>query len=125
MSRAFSEHERALLLRLVSGARDEEALRAQVEVSEYGEAWFEGSQSFTIVPGRSVTSPNRGRGRGPTPGPQALVLKDGAKPVSEENFVGAVLLWLDGDRITALEYWWVTDEMPDRLPRLEQLIDGS
>lgn len=124
MPRAFSEHERALLLRLVSGARGAAELRAQVEVSEYGEAWFEGSQSFTIVPGRSVTSPSRDRGRGPTPGPQALVLRDGSKPMSEENFVGAVFLWLDDGRITDLEYSWVTDEMPDRLPELDQLIFG-
>lgn len=100
-------------------------MRAQIQGSGYSEAWFAGSQSFTIVP---IDSESRGESELPidrTPGPRATVLRDGSMPETEANLIGEVFLWVEGGRLTDLEYWWVTDEMPEALPDPTQLIRRS
>jgi hypothetical protein len=32
------------------------------------------------------------------------------------GYDGGVLLFVDGGRLSALEYWWVTEQKPDALP---------
>jgi len=46
---------------------------------------------------------------------------DGSLPDSESNYIGEVFLWLVDGRLSALEYSWVTEDMPTELPRLDQL----
>jgi hypothetical protein len=125
VTRAFTDRERVLLLTLVSGAEQEAAMRAQIQESQYGEAWFGGSQSFTIVPIGAASGSGGESPLGRTPGPCATVLRDGSKPATGTNLIGEVVLWLEGGRLTDLEYWWVTDEMPDALPDPTQLIRKS
>jgi hypothetical protein len=125
MSRPFTEVERRILQRLVSGAPDAELLLAQIDVAEHDGWWFEGSQSLDIS--TPVDAPPYAAGRmlsgGRQIGPGCSVLADGSLPSSDSNFIGEAFLWLQDGRLSAMEYWWVTDEMPDALPRLDQLID--
>ncbi|GAA1438445.1 hypothetical protein [Leifsonia poae] len=122
MSRSFTDHERNVLLRLVTGAQQEDVLRAQIDASEYGEPWFRGARSFTIIPvsNAPVYEADSGPSAERTPGPGAQVLKDGSQPLHEGNLIGEVFLWLRAGKISDLEYSWVTDEMPDSLPALDQ-----
>jgi hypothetical protein len=125
MSRPFTDAERGMLQRLASRAPDADLLLAQVDLAEHDGWWFEGSQSFDIS--TSIDAPlylaGRMIGGGRQIGPGCSVLVDGSVPVSDTNFIGEALLWLQDGRLSAMEYWWVTDEMPDSLPRLDQLID--
>jgi len=56
-------------------------------------------------------------------GPGCSVRVDGAVPDSDTNIIREAYSWLQDGRLSAMEYWWVTDEMPDSLPRLDQLVD--
>jgi hypothetical protein len=55
-------------------------------------------------------------------GPPTAHLPDGPAPVAAQvvdangDYLGELLLWVTGGRISGLEYSWVTDEAPDRLP---------
>ena len=35
-----------------------------------------------------------------------------------DGYDGGVLLFVDGSRLSALEYWWVTEQKPEVLPPL-------
>jgi hypothetical protein len=37
------------------------------------------------------------------------------------NPIGGMMLWITNGRLSALEYWWVTDEPPSELPKLHQI----
>jgi hypothetical protein len=49
-------------------------------------------------------------------------VEDGETSVGSEvrdragNYVGEILVWVEGGYLSALEYAWVTDESPARLP---------
>lgn len=125
MSRPFSDAERALLQRLASAAPDAGLLLAQIALAEHDGWWFEGSQSFSIATPDHAPQYFAGRllSDGQQIGPGCSVRVDGAKPDSDANYIGEIFLWLRDGRLTAMEYYWVTDEMPDSLPRLDQLAD--
>lgn len=36
--------------------------------------------------------------------------------VDGDGYVGGLLLFVDDGRLSALEYWWVTDERPEGMP---------
>lgn len=112
-------------MRIVDKAPDAEILRSQIDASEYGEPWFEGSWSFSIVSTDEAPVYPHGEsiGGGRAIGPGVGVHEAGVTPHRDENFTGSMFLWLYDGRIGDLEYWWVTDEMPDRLPGLDQLSD--
>lgn len=38
-----------------------------------------------------------------------------------ENYVGELLVWLSGGRLSSLEFAWVTDEMPLSLPPVSSI----
>jgi hypothetical protein len=50
--------------------------------------------------------------------PKAVV--NGRVPVEAAvdgaGHAGGLMLWVDDGRLSALEYWWVTDDMPDGVP---------
>lgn len=125
MSRPFTPHERAVFQRIVEKAPDAEILRSQIDASEYGEPWFEGSWSFSIVPiGEAPVYPHgESIGGGREIGPVVGVHEAGAASHRDENVTGSMFLSLYDGRIGDLEYWWVTEEMPDGLPGLDQLSD--
>jgi hypothetical protein len=54
---------------------------------------------------------------GPVPG-QAWVKSDQGDPI------GGLLVWVTGGLISALEYFWVTNEPPTRLPSVNQISHG-
>jgi hypothetical protein len=61
------------------------------------------------------------------PGVRCSALIQGCVPgqcwVSDEygEAIGGLLVWVDDGYISALEYFWHTDEPPTRLPALSQL----
>jgi hypothetical protein len=52
-------------------------------------------------------------------------MPDGPTPVeawaygSDAEVVGTLLVWVEDGRLSALEFGWVTDEMPTSLPSLD------
>ncbi|AYG02195.1 hypothetical protein [Gryllotalpicola protaetiae] len=36
--------------------------------------------------------------------------------------IGGIILWASNERLSALEFYWYTDERPARLPRANQLV---
>jgi hypothetical protein len=125
MVRSFSDAERSLLLFLAARADDADVLRAQIEVAEYDKPWFEGSQSFDVrvADGAPRYWSGRDIGGGRQIGPGCSVRVDGSLPDSDVNYIGEAFLWIIDGRLNALEYSWVTEEMPTELPRLDQLAD--
>jgi hypothetical protein len=110
MSRAMSDQERALLLYLLRHERPGYlALREQVAVAIHEGYWFEQSLSFDIsLPPTGPTAPV-------PDGPHA----DGDWAWTDDDQpVGHFLIWVEGGRLAALEYGWVTDEMPSDYPPL-------
>jgi hypothetical protein len=41
--------------------------------------------------------------------------------VDGEGYDGGLLLFVDDGRLSALEYWWVTEEMPNEFPPLSTI----
>ena len=41
--------------------------------------------------------------------------------VDGDGFDGGLLLFVDNGKLSALEYWWVTEEVPDRFPPLSAI----
>jgi hypothetical protein len=123
MARPFSDAERSLLLFLAARGEDAVVLRAQIELAQYDKPWFEGSQSFDIrvADGAPLYWSGRDIGGGRQIGPGCSVRVDGSLPYSDSNYIGEAFLWITEGRVSALEYYWVTEEMPTDLPRLEQL----
>ncbi len=107
--RPLTDAERNVLLHMLSapfpGAAE---LRAQIVHARVIKNWEPaGSPSIDVfVPAGS---------------PRASI-PDGLAPVTaqvidrEGSYLGELLLWVVGGKISALEYSWVTDESPDQLP---------
>jgi len=51
---------------------------------------------------------------GPTPARAIIVDESG-------ELLGELIVWVRSGRLSALEYAWVTDEMPDRLPSVDEI----
>ena len=41
--------------------------------------------------------------------------------VDGDGYDGGLLLFVDDGRLSALEYWWVTEDMPDEFPPLSSI----
>ena len=123
MSRPFSPREKQLLQHLATQGQNADILMAQIEAARYDGAWFPGSQSFEIATDTDVSPYWSGEdiGGGRQIGPGCTVRVDGSLPDSESNYIGEVFLWIVDGRLSALEYSWVTEDMPTELPRLDQL----
>ena len=88
-------------------------LREQLAFARVVENWKpEGSASFDIsVPGGAGTAQ----------------VSDGVAPVyayvTDEQgvYLGELILWIGNGKLTGLEYAWVTDSPPSRLPKVSQI----
>jgi hypothetical protein len=131
-TRPLTPTERTLVEFLLRNDHDPgaETLLAQLETARYAGPWFEGSQSFDIeVPAGAPLDPTLDSWKGgPGPfmsdgrriGPGAIVYMP-ERPHTDEYSIGEIFLWIENGRMSALEYPWWTDEMPDRLPGVNQL----
>ncbi|MDB4872815.1 MAG: hypothetical protein JWL97_3819 [Gemmatimonadales bacterium] len=100
-----------VLRRLLSVSFDGvEELRRQISMARMSGEWSpNGSASFDIyVP----------------PGVPQSKLVDGPAPIEaqvldvEGRYLGELILWITGGRISALEYAWITDAPPTCLPNV-------
>ncbi|MCX2952129.1 hypothetical protein [Lentzea sp. NEAU-D7] len=110
LPRPIAPSERAVLERILAldfpGAA---TLRAQLDHVRVLKPWYEGSASLDLSTG----------------GPAAEVA-DGVLPVDAQvhesgELTGEILLWITDGRLSAVEYAWVTDEPPTRLPPADQV----
>jgi hypothetical protein len=106
MIRALTYRERAALDRLLEADfPGVEALREQAKSAQgCGRAMVTQLRVDDILPRASVTE------RQPV---QAVVKGRG--------YDGGLLLFVEDGRLDWLEYWWVTDEMPDDFPPLDAI----
>jgi hypothetical protein len=114
IGRLMDEQERSVIAHLLSVAFNGAAeLREQLAFARVVENWKpEGSASFDIsVPAGVGTAQNI----------------DGVAPVNayvtdeEGAYVGELILWIENGKLAGLEYAWVTDSPPSRLPEVSQI----
>ncbi|MFJ8434092.1 hypothetical protein ACIQ9P_22595 [Kitasatospora sp. NPDC094019] len=112
--RPLNADERAVLEHLLEadfvGAP---ALRAQVDRTEVVAAWGVDSVSVDL----------RVRGLGEDPALRSTVLPVGARVHDHRGeYIGELLVRAEGGTVlSALEYAWVTDEMPTALPSIDRI----
>ncbi len=89
------------------------ALRDQLDRTEVVATWGAESVSVDL----------RVRGLVPRPTPAYTLLPVGAGVYDRSGeYVGDLLVWIeDGTALSALEYAWVTDEMPTALPSVDRI----
>jgi hypothetical protein len=110
----LNEHEEVVLRHILSAEFDGvRELRKQINLVEVVAVWGLGSVSvdFRLRERAAVRSPQR-EGRIPV---DAEVVNDAGQ------YVGELLIWLHDGALAALEYAWVTDEMPTALPSVENI----
>ncbi len=106
-TRPLTDHERSVLLHVLSVPFDGVVqLRAQAVLASASPA--QGPSLDLVVP---ETAPPAPRADGPVP-VAADVLDD------RGDYMGELLVWVTGGRLSGLEYAWVTDEPPQSLPVL-------
>lgn len=89
-------------------------LRAQVPLTRALGTWAPGSASLNLtVSAEAVPAPVRD---GPLPSRVWAYDQDG-------HATGTVLLWVQDGVLEAVEYGWVTDALPARLPTVAQVRD--
>ncbi|WP_394613781.1 hypothetical protein JNUCC0626_28245 [Lentzea sp. JNUCC 0626] len=108
--RPLAPSERALLARIL--ATGAPGLLGQLDHVRVLKPWYEGSASLDVD----------------TTGPAAEV-PDGVLPIDAPvhvagEYVGEILLWTAGGRLSAIEYAWVTDEPPTHLPPADRVTTG-
>ncbi|GGN12509.1 hypothetical protein GCM10011609_60930 [Lentzea pudingi] len=103
--RPLAPSERALLERILAAGAPA-ALHAQLDHVRVLKPWYEGSASLDLSTG----------------GPAADIA-DGVLPIDApvRSGAGEILLWTTDGRLSAIEYAWVTDEPPARLPTADQV----
>ncbi|MEU9045295.1 MULTISPECIES: hypothetical protein [unclassified Kitasatospora] len=112
--RPLNDSERAVLDHLLTvdfvGAS---ALRSQLDRTEVVATWG----------ARSVSVDLRVRGLEPHPAPAFTLVPVGAFVHDRSGeYIGELLVWVEGGTtLSALEYAWVTDEMPTSLPSVDQI----
>lgn len=112
-ARELSRAEREVLEFVVSaGFEGADRLRAQLPRCRVVAIWAAGQPSVDLaVPGTVA----------------AARIPDGVLPSGAEvrdsagRYLGEVLVWVENGYLSALEYAWVTDEAPDRLPDISML----
>jgi hypothetical protein len=106
--RVLTPAEREVLEFMVSADfAGADRLRAQIPHCRVVAVWAEGRPSVELAVPR-IVAPAR--------------VPDGELPSGSEvrtsagEYLGEVLVWVGGGYLAAIEYAWVTDEAPDRLP---------
>jgi hypothetical protein len=112
--RSLREEERAVLIFLLSvefaGAKELRDQLADVRVVGQWTATSSPSINLRVL----GTAPRAPMADGPVP-VRAIVVGDG------EEQAGELLVWVEAGRLSALEYAWVTDEMPLALPPVDRI----
>src|ERR1044072_4745006 len=109
--RPLTEEERAVLHHILSARFSGAAeLRGQIAAARVTKNWDPaGSPSIDIfVP---ADSPQAQAPDGPIPAAAEVVDCEG-------SYIGELIVWISAGRLSALEYSWVTDEPPTRLPQI-------
>lgn len=112
--RPLTDAEQAILRHILSApAPGAGELRGQIGAATVSKQWEpEGSPSIDIsVP---TEAPPAHVADGPVPIAAQVIGQDG-------DYLGELLVWVTGGRLSALEYSWVTDEPPTRLPDPSQV----
>ena len=106
--RELTRAEREVLEFMLSANFDGvDRLRAQIPHCRVVALWAAGQPSVDLVVPETVAPAQ---------------VPDGEIPSGSEvrdragRYLGEVLIWVDGGYLSAIEYAWVTDEPPDRLP---------
>jgi hypothetical protein len=108
--RRLSTEEAALLTHLLRADHlGFDALREQIQHAHVTSQWFEGSLSFDL----QVTP---GTLRAPIPDGPCADTQWAWNP--EGQPIGHFTVWVDDGQLSALEYAWVTDQMPSQYPEL-------
>jgi hypothetical protein len=111
IGRPMDDQERSVIAHLLAVSFNGAAeLREQLAVARVVGDWKpEGSASFDIsVPGDAGTAQ----------------ISDGVAPVNayvtneEGTYLGELILWISSGKLAGLEYAWVTDAPPSRLPQV-------
>ncbi|MFJ7218066.1 hypothetical protein [Amycolatopsis sp. NPDC098790] len=89
-----------------------EELRAQVPQCRVVAVWAAGQPSVDLAVPETVATARIADGEIPA----ASEVRDAAG-----QYVGEVLVWVEGGRLSAIEYAWVTDDAPDRLPDVSKM----
>jgi hypothetical protein len=87
-------------------------LRAQIPHCRVVAVWAAGQPSVDLAVPETVAPAQVPDGEIPA----GAEVRDGAG-----QYVGEVLVWVEGGCLSAIEYAWVTDEAPDRLPDVSSM----
>ncbi|WP_019062146.1 hypothetical protein [Streptomyces prunicolor] len=112
--RPLNSSERAVLERILAADfADAPVLRSQLERTEVVAVWAPGSVSVDL----RVRAPVRRAAMA-----SELVPVDAHVLDRSGEYVGELLVWTDeGATLAALEYAWVTDDMPTVLPTVDEV----
>ena len=112
--RPLNSSERAVLEHILSVDFDGvSALRGQLDRVAVVAAWAAGSPSIDLVVREPVARASL---------PDRLVPVDAQVLAPSGEYIGELLVWVeDGAVLAGLEYAWVTDEPPLRLPAIENI----
>jgi hypothetical protein len=82
-------------------------LRAQIPHCRVVAVWVDGQPSVDLAVPATVA---------PAAVPDGEIASGSEVRDRAGRYLGEVLVWVGGGRLSAIEYAWVTDEAPDRLP---------
>ncbi|WAU81951.1 hypothetical protein O1Q96_20455 [Streptomyces sp. Qhu-G9] len=113
--RPLSDLERTVLEHILSADfAGASALRSQLDRTEVVALWAPGSASVNL----RVREPAHHAAMS-----AELVPVDAHVHDQSGEYIGELLVWTDrGATLAALEYSWLTDEMPSSLPRVDQVM---
>jgi len=113
LPRALTSKEAALLTHLLRHDRPGfDVLRTQVALARVQRPWFEGSLSFDIVIRDGIVRADLADG--PYADREWSWTSDGQP-------IGFFMVWVEHGQLSALEYAWVSDEMPTTYPGLSEI----
>ena len=111
--RELTRAEREVLEFLVSADfAGADRLRAQIPHCRVVAVWAEGQPSVDLAVPATVA---------PAPVPDGELPSGAEVRTGAGDYVGEVLVWVGGGYLAAVEYAWVTDEAPDRLPAVSTM----
>ncbi|SDZ32742.1 hypothetical protein [Herbiconiux ginsengi] len=113
-SRPLTSEEHALLASLLEGEWEgAEQARLQLDTATHEGWWFTGSKSFDIAVDLD---------RPLIPRPNGILAPTDRDVYEGDTCTGGVVVWLTEGRISSFEYYWMTDEMPTKLPTPSEVV---